>query len=42
MKKQWGERGGTIVHIIGYSVVPIVAGLALIAFSLLSRGQSRG
>jgi len=38
MKKQWGERPGTIVHVIGYSVVPIIAGLALIASSLLSRG----
>jgi hypothetical protein len=38
MKKQWGERGGTIVHVVCYSVVPIIAGLALIASSLLSRG----
>jgi hypothetical protein len=30
MKKFWGEAGGPIVHIIGYTVVPIVVGLVLV------------
>ena len=37
MKKQWGERGGTAVHIIGYTVVPIVVGVLLVASALMSR-----
>jgi hypothetical protein len=38
MKKQWGERGGTIVHVIGYTVVPIVVRVVLIVSALLARG----
>lgn len=34
MKKQLGDRAGTIAHVIAYSVVPIVAGLTLIATAL--------
>jgi hypothetical protein len=34
MKKQWGESTGNIVHLVAYTVVPIVVGLALIATSL--------
>ena len=30
MKKFWGERGGLIVHVVGYTVVPIVIGVVLI------------
>jgi hypothetical protein len=30
MKKFWGERGPLAVHIVGYTVVPIVLGVALI------------
>jgi hypothetical protein len=30
MKKFWGERGGLAVHFVGYTVVPIVFGVALI------------
>ena len=37
MKKQWGERGGAAVHIIGYTAVPIVVGLILVASALISR-----
>jgi len=36
MKKQWGERSGTIVHVVGYTVLPIAVGVALIVGSLLS------
>ena len=30
MKQQWGKNTGTAVHVIGYSVVPIIFGLVLI------------
>jgi hypothetical protein len=40
MKQQWGDRAGTIAHVIGYTVLPIIFGLGLIASSLLSRGGS--
>ena len=30
MKKFWGERAGMVVHIIGYTVVPICAGIYFI------------
>ena len=35
MKEQWGDGTGTIVHVVGYTVVPIVVGLMLIASSLV-------
>jgi hypothetical protein len=38
MKKHWGERTGLIVHVVGYTVVPIIVGLVLIMSSLLARG----
>ena len=34
MKKQWGERAGTAVHIVGYTVVPIVVGVMLVLSAL--------
>lgn len=34
MKKQWGEQAGTIVHVVGYTVLPIIVGLVLIVTSL--------
>lgn len=37
MRKQWGQRAGTIVHVVGYTVVPIIAGVVLIASALLAR-----
>ena len=30
MKRFWGERGGVVVHVIGYTVLPIVFGIVLI------------
>jgi hypothetical protein len=36
MKKQWGESTGNIVHLVAYTVVPVLVGLALIASALLS------
>ena len=30
MKKLWGERGGPIVHVVGYTIMPIVLGVVLI------------
>jgi ABC-type Co2+ transport system permease subunit len=41
MKQRWGERRGTIVHVVGYTVMPIVFGLALIASALLGRAGPR-
>jgi hypothetical protein len=38
MKKQWGGRGGTIAHVVAYTVVPLVVGLVLIVASLLRPG----
>ena len=34
MKEQLGERGGTALHIIGYTVLPIVVGLVLVIAAL--------
>lgn len=34
MKAQWGETAGTVVHVIGYTVAPILFGIVLIASSL--------
>ena len=30
MKKKWGEKAGMRIHVIGYTVLPLVAGLVLI------------
>ncbi|MGE0816807.1 MAG: hypothetical protein AB7O28_20295 [Vicinamibacterales bacterium] len=38
MKHTWGEAGGHVVHVIGYTVVPIVVGVALVLSGL--RGGS--
>ena len=27
MKKMWGNTAGTVVHVIAYTVIPIVAGI---------------
>ena len=37
MKKQWGQGVGTAVHVVGYTVVPILVGLALIVRALMDR-----
>lgn len=34
MKEFWGERRGAVIHTIGYTVVPIVFGIAMIASGL--------
>ena len=34
MKKTWGEKGGTAVHVFGYTVAPIVGGGLLLFFGL--------
>jgi len=36
MKKQWGDRGGMIVHVVGYTILPILLGGVLIVTSLMS------
>ena len=30
MKKFWGESAGVAIHFVGYTVVPIVVGIAMI------------
>jgi hypothetical protein len=30
MKRAWGERSGQLVHLVGYTVVPIVLGIVLV------------
>jgi len=30
MKKVWGEKGGPIVHFVGYTVMPILLGVVLV------------
>ena len=34
MKKFWGERAGPIVHVVGYTLVPIVVGIVLLLSGL--------
>jgi hypothetical protein len=34
MKRFWGERGGLAVHVVGYTVVPIVFGIVLVVRGL--------
>jgi hypothetical protein len=38
MKEFWGERAGLTIHFLGYTVVPIVLGAALVVHGL--RGGS--
>ena len=37
MKRQWGDRAGTAVHIVGYTVVPIVGGVILVVSAMMNR-----
>jgi hypothetical protein len=37
MRRQWGHRNGTVVHVIGYTVVPILVGLVLVVSALAKR-----
>jgi hypothetical protein len=30
MKEAWGEKGGFMLHVVGYTVMPIIVGLGLI------------
>ena len=30
MKKFWGARAGVVIHVLGYSVIPILYGLSLL------------
>lgn len=40
MKQRWGDRGGMIVHVIGYTVVPLIVGAVLIMSSMLGGAAS--
>ena len=35
MKKFWGPRRGTIVHIVGYTVFPLVLGSLFLVLALI-------
>jgi hypothetical protein len=37
MKRQWGERAGTVAHVVAYTVVPAIVGMVLIAKGLIGR-----
>ena len=30
MKQQWGERAGVIVHVVAYTVIPIIFGIVMV------------
>lgn len=30
MKKQWGESAGKIIHVVAYTIVPIIFGIVMI------------
>ena len=34
MKRKWGEKAAMRIHVIGYTVLPLVAGLVLIVRAL--------
>lgn len=34
MKKFWGQKTGVIIHIIGYSIIPIIFGIMIIVTGL--------
>ena len=34
MKRFWGEKNGQLVHIVGYTVVPILSGSVVILIGL--------
>jgi len=34
MKKLWGEKAGPIVHVVGYTVIPIILGAVLVILGL--------
>jgi hypothetical protein len=35
MKKQWGDRAGMIVHVVAYTIIPLIVGIVLIASSMV-------
>ena len=38
MKKMWGEKAGPIVHILAYTVLPLVAGGLMVFNALVGSG----
>ncbi len=30
MKKMWGDKGGLLIHVLSYSVLPLVAGIIML------------
>lgn len=36
MRKLFGDKAANIIHLLGYSILPIFLGLALIIFSLIA------
>lgn len=37
MKELYGEKKGNLIHLIGYTIVPLVLGVVLIALSFLGK-----
>ena len=37
MKKMWGEKVGTMLHIFGYVVVPLLVGIFLLTMYFLEK-----
>ncbi len=35
MRERWGYRGGTALHVVSYTVVPLVAGGLMVLLALL-------
>ena len=35
MKKQWGEKSGVIIHIVAYTMLPLVLGMLLMIRALV-------
>ena len=38
MKERFGDRAGTAIHVLAYSVMPLLVGSALLAAALLEAG----
>ena len=34
MKKKWGERAGVVIHVLGYTVLPLVVGAVFLVRGL--------
>ncbi len=37
MKKVWGEKLGYIIHVIGYTIIPIIVGIIFIIVGIIGQ-----